>query len=349
MAIEIDIQKQAGDFVLEVHVHSQENRIGFLGASGCGKTMTLKCIAGIEEPDEGRIIVDGRVLFDKAQKIRIPPQQRKVGYLFQNYALFPNMTVEQNIAVGISASKKEKRERTKEMMERFRLQGLGKLYPSELSGGQQQRTALARILASEPEAILLDEPYSALDGYLKEQMQQEMKTLLKNYPGTVILVTHSRDEVYRFSQDLLIMSQGKSVCSGSTKALFQNPGRVEAARLTGCKNLSPIQKLGPHEILALEWNLYLHTAQEVGDAAYVGIRAHDLRPGIKGEENTYEMDLADVMDAPFEQVFQVRKKQADKDGKLIWWKKDKNLDWDREEERFPRYLTFPKERLLLLK
>ena len=143
-------------------------RMALLGASGCGKSVTLKCIAGIMTPDRGHIILDGETLFDSEKHINLPPQKRRVGYLFQQYALFPNMTVLQNIRCGIrSGSRAEKRRRAEKKLRRFRLEGLEKKYPTQLSGGQQQRTALARILASEPRAILLDEPFSALDGFLK--------------------------------------------------------------------------------------------------------------------------------------------------------------------------------------
>lgn len=348
MAVEISIKKKLGSFLLDVELHSEEKRIGILGGSGCGKTMTLKCLAGIETPDEGSIVVDGQVFFDKEKKINIPARERNIGYLFQNYALFPNMTVEKNIGAGLRCGKQEKKERVEELIQKFGLTGLEKHYPSQLSGGQQQRTALARILAYHPSTIMLDEPFSALDGYLKEKMQQEMKGILADFPGTVLMVTHSRDEIYRFSQEILVMDQGKSIHQGETKALFQNPRKVEAARLTGCKNISPIQKIGPNEVLALDWNLYLHTAKPVGDATYVGIRAHDLMPSTKGQQNTYEMELVDVTSSPFEQVYHVRERHIGKDSQPIWWKKDRNLDWEKDEVSFPVYLRFPEERLLLL-
>ena len=137
MAIEVRIKKKLGNFQLDIDFKTEENRIGILGASGCGKSMTLKCIAGIETPDEGRIIVDGTLLYDSAKKISLKPQKRHIGYLFQNYALFPTMTVEENIAAGLQGRKEEKRRRVVEMMEKFQLLGLGKQLPGELSGGQQ--------------------------------------------------------------------------------------------------------------------------------------------------------------------------------------------------------------------
>ena len=147
MAVEVKIKKDFGSFVLNVQFSSEDNRIGILGASGCGKTMTLKCIAGIETPDEGRIAIGDRVFFDSKKKVNLPARDRKIGYLFQNYALFPHMTVEANIGIGIRMKGQGKNQRIKELIDKFQLNGLEKRYPSELSGGQQQRTALARILA----------------------------------------------------------------------------------------------------------------------------------------------------------------------------------------------------------
>ena len=197
MGVKIEIQKKIGNFHLDVRFQSEASRIGILGASGCGKSMTLKSIAGIEMPDQGLIELDGKMVYSSKEKLHIRPQERSVGYLFQNYALFPTMTVEKNIAVGVGGSKHEKEARVHEMVRRFRLEGLEKRLPGELSGGQQQRVALARIMAYEPEVILLDEPFSALDTFLRDHLQRELEAMLADYQGTVILVSHNRDEIYR--------------------------------------------------------------------------------------------------------------------------------------------------------
>ena len=153
--------------------------------------MTLKCIAGIEKPDRGTIALDGRVLFDSEKHINLTPQQRRVGYPFQQYALFPNMTAAQNILCGIhTGSRTEKKETLAALLRTFRLEGLEKKLPAQLSGGQQQRVALARILASEPQAILLDEPFSALDSYLKWELEFELGELLGAFDGPILWVSH---------------------------------------------------------------------------------------------------------------------------------------------------------------
>ena len=194
--VDLEIKKQYGKFRLDVAFKSEKKRIGILGASGCGKSLTLKSIAGIETPTEGKIQIGEHVLFDSKNKVNLKPQKRKIGYLFQNYALFPTMTVAQNIAAGLKGSKQEKEKRVREMAEKFQIQELLKRLPGQLSGGQQQRVALARIMAYSPDVILLDEPFSALDVFLKDHLQQELEELLKDYEGTVIMVSHSRDEAF---------------------------------------------------------------------------------------------------------------------------------------------------------
>ena len=147
MPVRVKIRKKLDSFLLDMEFQSESRRIGILGASGCGKSMTLKCIAGIETPDEGRIEAGGRLLFDKEEKVNLRPQKRNVGYLFQNYALFPTMTVEKNIAAGLKGTRREKEARVREMMRKFQLKGQGKRLPGQLSGGQQQRDALESIMA----------------------------------------------------------------------------------------------------------------------------------------------------------------------------------------------------------
>ena len=175
---------------MHMQFRAEQEIFAILGASGCGKSMTLKCIAGIEKPDEGRIVLDGKVLFDSEKKINLPPQKRKVGYMFQDYALFPHMNVVQNIEAGMG--KRPDRSRTESLIRQFQLEGLEKKIPGQLSGGQKQRVAMARMLAAEPELILLDEPFSALDTYLKWQLEQEMYKHLKEAGKTVIFVSHNR-------------------------------------------------------------------------------------------------------------------------------------------------------------
>lgn len=346
MRLEIDVEKKLGKFFLDAGIHSDSRRIGILGASGCGKSMTLKCIAGIETPDRGRISLEGRCLFDSQKKINQKPQMRGLGYLFQNYALFPTMTVAQNVAAGLKGTRRERQRRTEEMIRRFHLEGLEERLPGQLSGGQQQRAALARIMAYEPKLIMLDEPFSALDVHLKEQLCQEMKGMLGSYEGTVILVSHSRDEIYQFSDTLFILDQGKVVRSGGTREIFADPGNSVSARLTGCKNISAARRLGERLVFASDWNLTLQTEKKVPDTLrYVGIRAHDLEPSREERENCLPCRITAVSEAPFETLYMVQCPQREQ---MIWWKAAKNRMDEQGLSSIPEYLYLPPKRLLLL-
>ena len=194
MSLSVDIRRHLAGFDLDVSFEVADARetLALLGPSGCGKSMTLKCVAGIVTPDEGRIVLNDRVLFDSAAGVNLRPQERRVGYLFQSYALFPNMTVEQNVGVGVlGASREERAARVAEQVRAFRLDGLQKKRPAQLSGGQQQRVALARIMASKPELLLFDEPFSALDGYLRWQLELELTDTLREFPGGSVYVSHN--------------------------------------------------------------------------------------------------------------------------------------------------------------
>lgn len=190
MSLFVEIEKQLGNFHLDVRFQAETETLALLGASGCGKSMTLKCIAGIMTPDRGRIVLNGRVLFDSEARIDLPPQQRRVGYLFQNYALFPTMTVEKNILCGIrSGSKAEKAAALSATLHRFRLEGLEKRYPAQLSGGQQQRVAIARAVVTEPCVILADEPTAGLDPAAADSVL-ELFDRLHRSGHTLVLITH---------------------------------------------------------------------------------------------------------------------------------------------------------------
>ena len=240
--------------------------------------MTLKCLAGIETPDAGRIILDGRVLFDREKGINLSPQRRRVGYLFQNYALFPNMTVKQNITVGVR-DRKAREETAERLIKAFGLEGNEHKYPRQLSGGQQQRTALARILASEPEALLLDEPFSALDSYLKWQVEGELADLLEGFAGPVLFVTHSRDEVRRICQQACVLDRGRAQAVLPVDELFRAPRTLSACLLSGCKNVSRARPAEGGKIEALDWGVTLDPGRPLPEnLTHVGIRAHFVRP-----------------------------------------------------------------------
>lgn len=259
MSLHVNIKKQLKNFLLEVKFDAKEGVLGVLGASGSGKSVTLKCIAGLITPDEGEIVLNGKVLFDSKKNIDISPQKRKIGYLFQSYALFPNMTVEENILIGMSEKDFAKRKKVLyDFIELLQLQGLEKQYPKQLSGGQQQRVAFARLLAYNPEVLLLDEPFSALDSHLKEQLQIQLKEILKGYQKTSVMVSHDRNEIYRLCERTMTMKSGELLQIGQTKDVFLKPEDPVTARLTGWRNLSNIIFLNENQVKAIEWNMVFH-------------------------------------------------------------------------------------------
>ena len=323
MSLEVHIEKKLNGFTLRSDFTAGNTATAILGASGCGKSMTLRCIAGIVKPDKGRIVLDGRVLFDSEQHIDLPPQQRGVGLLFQNYALFPNMTVEQNILCGLKAErdKAARKARCAGMLRALRLEDLADRRPAELSGGQQQRTALARILVGKPKILMLDEPFSALDSYLREEVEGEVGSLLAGFDGTALLVTHNRDEAYRLCRDMIVMDGGQVLRTGTTKEVFADPHSTAAARLTGCKNILPCTRVDAHSVRLTGCESLLHLAAEVPEGCTaVGIRAHDFAPCAPGAENALPVELLSASENPFDWnlIFQLP------DGTTrLWWKVSK--------------------------
>ena len=312
MELMVSITKKLRSFTLQADFAVKDELLALLGASGCGKSMTLKCIAGLETPDRGRIVLNGRVLYDSDKGINLSPQERKVGYLFQNYALFPNMTVAGNIAFVVSGNKAEKERKVQENLSRFKLQELAEAYPQELSGGQQQRLALARIMAADNELLLLDEPFSALDSYLKWQMEMELKCFLQDYNGAAVLVSHDRGEVYRLANRIAVINKGRMETVHTKQGLFKQPDTLAAALLTGCKNVSAVQKMGNRRIYAVDWQLELDTDRPVLDkAAFAGIRAHFLVLREKVGDNTFAMDVVDVVEDVFSYLIMLRRKDSE--------------------------------------
>ena len=338
--LKVNIQKKLKEFDLDVDFKLKKGCLGILGPSGCGKSMTLKSIAGIVDPDNGIVSLTmdkETVYFDSDRKINLKPQKRNVGYLFQNYALFPNMTVEENVAIGLSKNDDEKI--VTEMIKRFHLEGLEKRYPRQLSGGQQQRVALARILAYGPDVILLDEPFSALDTYLKEQLRIELVNMLKDFYGFSILVTHDRDEAFQFCDELLILDQGKIIARGETHEIFEDPKKVEVARLTGCKNISEIEIIDEHHFKSLDWETTFEVSKKITpNITHVGIRAHDFKPAEKDDVNSINTTNATKLEMPFE--WEITLENG------LWWKIEKQMH--NHDFEIPKYLKINPEDILLL-
>ena len=338
--LKVNIQKELKEFDLDVSFDLKNKRLGILGPSGCGKSMTLKSIAGIVTPDTGvvSVITDKEdVYFDSSKKINLKPQKRNVGYLFQNYALFPNMTVEENVGIGIS--KEKAAQIVPQMIKRFQLNGLEKRYPRQLSGGQQQRVALARILAYNPDVILLDEPFSAMDTFLKEQLRIELVNSLKDFDGFSIMVTHDRDEAFQFCDELIVLAEGKIIAKGDTYEIFENPTKVQVARLTGCKNISKVEIIDDYHLKSLDWELVFEVSEKISsNITHIGIRAHDFSPAEENDVNAFDTKNSTLLEMPFEWEITL--------ANGLWWKRDKQID--EHEFVVPHYIKIDPKDIILL-
>lgn len=347
MSLRVEIRKKYKDFNLDVCFENDGKAMGLLGASGCGKSLTLRCIAGIETPDRGRIILNDRVLFDSEHHINLPVQQRRIGMLFQSYALFPNMSVRDNILIGI-------RNRSKQMkmlemyVEMLQLNSVLEKFPNQISGGEQQRVAIARMLGNEPEVMMFDEPFSALDTYLKHQLELQLMELLRSYEGDILMVSHNKEELYTFCDLIAVVKQGSIIEFGTKTDIFRRPTHLSTARLSGCKNISRARKKSDHEVEALDWRLVLRTEQKVSDnVRYVGIRAHDIMPVISAQEdNSVSVTIINISESSHECHLLLQGKEWG-NARFCWMLSCK--EWIRVyKEKVPGYICLPKEQLILL-
>ena len=238
--LKVKIKKQLENSLLDVDFDTDEGILGLIGASGSGKSMTLKCIAGIERPDEGLIVLDDKVLFDSSKGINVRPQDRRIGYLFQNFALFPQMTVKKNILVSVNKmyDREAKESKASAIIDLLGLKGLENKYPSEISGGQQQRVAFARIIVNEPDFLLLDEPFSSLDAFLRWNIAKELKAMIKKLDKKAIFVTHNINEVYFLCKNAIALHDGKEIERNTVKDLIDNPNTEIVKRMVKYSDFS---------------------------------------------------------------------------------------------------------------
>ncbi|HEY2646077.1 MAG TPA: sulfate/molybdate ABC transporter ATP-binding protein [Candidatus Acidoferrales bacterium] len=314
MSLEVSIEKSVPGFCLAVEFAAEGAPLGLLGPSGSGKTMALRAIAGLVTPDRGRIVLDGRVLFDSERGIDVPARERRIGLLFQNYALFPHLSVAENIGFGLKhLSATERNERVAKQLAATHLDGLAQRFPATLSGGEQQRVALARALAIEPGALLLDEPFSALDFHLRGALERQLRETLAGYGGSTVFVSHNLEETYRVCEKLVVLSHGSVAAQGSKEEIFRHPPTLEVARVTGCKNFSRARRLPDGRVEAVDWGCTLRAAQEFPKTPeHVAIRANHVRvhaPPNSPQENCKNMFpcwLAAITETPFRVTLDLR-------------------------------------------
>ncbi len=342
-------------FRMRMTLQARNGALGILGASGAGKSMMLRYLAGIESPDEGRIVLNGRVLFDSSSHVNIAPSMRQIGILFQDYALFPHLTAGENIAFGIHALPKlEREQRIRDIVNFLGLAELMHRYPSELSGGQRQRVALARALAVEPEALLLDEPFSALDPHLRRQIEEELRTALAGYEGVVLFVTHDVQEAFRFCENLAVLDGGEVIAAGPKHQLFDQPVRTRIARLTGCKNIVRAERISETHVRVPDWDCELAVpAGTLAEITHVGIRAHHLKivDTMQALCNVFPCWRTAISEAPHEMTVYLRLHHPPQEGDVPHIQMEVSKDeWRRlEPSREPWKVFLDPAKLLLLR
>ncbi|HUJ39489.1 MAG TPA: sulfate/molybdate ABC transporter ATP-binding protein [Candidatus Acidoferrales bacterium] len=330
MDLRADIAAQRGPFSLHLRLETGRRRVGILGESGAGKTMTLRAIAGLERTARGRLEVNGRVLLDSARGVSLPARERRVALVFQQYALFPHRTVADNVAFGLHGVPPAEREaRVRGAARRMHLEDLLARYPKQLSGGQQQRVALARALVTEPEILLLDEPLSALDFHLRGLLEKELLDSLAGFRGAALYVSHSLEEVYRLCEEIVVLSQGRVLASGLKEEIFLRPPSREVARLTGCKNISRATATGDGLVEALDWGLRVRVARAISEPRHVAIRANHIAfADHPGAENVFPCSLVESTETPFRRTLYLRLASAPEGG----WQLQAEIPKDRWEE-----------------
>jgi len=307
MALEVAIEKRFQGFRLAVEFKADGAPVALLGPSGSGKTMTLRAIAGLDTPDRGRIAVDHRVLFDSERRINVPARDRRVGVLFQSYALFPHLTAAENIAFGVRQLPPDERERrVEDQLASGHIAHLASRYPATLSGGEQQRVALARAIAPDPAALLLDEPFSALDTHLRNALERQLRETLATYRGSTLFVSHNLEEAYRVCGDLVVLAHGSVAARGPKEEIFRHPPTLEVARVTGCRNFSRTRRFADGRVEAIDWGCTLRVIQNFQKPPeHVAIRANHVRvrpwemSDQKNTENLFPCWLAAAAEAPF--------------------------------------------------
>ena len=313
MSLIVDIKKRLSNFDLDLKFETSGGGVfAILGASGSGKSMALKCIAGIEKPDKGYIEVDGKVFYDSKKHINIKPQKRNVGFLFQNYSLFPNMTVEENIKAGI----RNKDINIEDIMKKFFIYDIKNKKPREISGGEQQRTALARIFVSSPNILLLDEPLSALDYHIKLELEKFILSSIKEFNGTTLFVSHNREEVYKMADNIGILNRGKFEVIDSKHNIFKSPKTYFSALLVGCENFSRVILLEDKKIECIDWNIIINN-NNYNNINYIGVRANSFFENYNNSQNiNIKCRIKKIVEEIFSYVITVS--PINSESEIIW-------------------------------
>jgi len=285
--VSVEVRKRLGrDFELDLAISLPPGITILFGASGAGKTTLLDCIAGLARPDAGRIAIAESTLFDGELGVNVPPQRRRVGYVFQDLALFPHLSVEANVEYGISSLNRQERTRLSvAILQSFRIAHLRSRRPAQISGGERQRVALARALVIDPRILLLDEPLAALDAATKSKIVEDLRAWNQEHRIPVVYVTHSRDEVFALGERVMVMEKGRSIAQGTPHQVMSAPRQETVAQLAGFENIFDATVIATHEergamaCRLVGSNVELETPlvrADVGSALRVGISAGDI-------------------------------------------------------------------------
>lgn len=330
----VDLTVQDGDY------------ISVTGASGSGKSTLMHILGLLDSLTDGEYLLDGAAVAHLPAKQRARLRSEKIGFVFQQFRLLTGMTALENVALPLALQgvpRDERSERALAVLERVGLSDRANHRPHQLSGGQQQRVALARILASKPDLLLLDEPFSALDATLRWEMEQVVRRTIRDFNGTAVLVTHDRDEVYRLSDRVAVYKSGHIDRYEEKWALFAHPGTATAARLTGCKNISPAHREGD-DIVAEDWQLRFRVPGEE-NWPFIGIRAHRFELCGEGAENSFPYEVVERIEDTFSFIFRIRRRGAE-GAKTLRWEADKDIGRDLPDTG---WVCLPQDEILLLK
>jgi len=313
--LEVRIRKRylnpEGSFHLNVHFRALAGFTILFGASGAGKTTLLDCIAGLTDPDEGRIAVGGEVLYDAEKKRKVAAWKRRIGYVHQDLALFPHLTAEENVAYGLrTLSAPQRKKRSREMLESFRIDHLRDRRPSQISGGERQRVALARALVTEPRALLLDEPLAALDRPTKSSLVSDLRNWNQIHRVPILYVTHDGEEVFALGDEVIVLDAGRIVAQGQPHEVMRAPRLETVAHLSGFENIFDATVLALHEDRGTmacrlgSGEVELETPlvrAEVGSRMRVGVRAGDL---LLATENPHGLSARNILPGTIRRLVQ---------------------------------------------
>ncbi|HYX31771.1 MAG TPA: molybdate ABC transporter permease subunit [Oligoflexus sp.] len=293
----LHLTKQLQAFALDIQIQTSSRRVAILGPSGAGKSLLLRCLAGLEQPDQGWIEIDHKVLFDSRSQTQLKPREREIGLLLQHYALFPHMSIRDNILFGMRVPSQD---RADALLQKIGLLQMAEQRPPQLSGGQQQRVALARALAAEPRLLLLDEPLTALDAHLRDRLEQQLVADLYTFPGRLFLITHNVEEAWRLCDEFILLHEGRVIRHGPKAEVFADPRNVAAAQLTGCKNLAEITGRAGSTVIIEAWQCELELPADTRPCTWIGIRAHHIKLTEENQAtpNTFPCWLARVSESP---------------------------------------------------